>query len=450
MSFNQFVTIRPTQSHKNKQNNSDICLDQLNDTTSDEFISNTSLPNLSTLDNTLLLDLKNDIQNLKTQLEIAHNEVDKLNEENYNLKKQLDSKNTQIKILKSLGSEPHLSNTSTPLSTKKKYLYNKNQTVSVTPMKSMDVRTSSKSNNKICSQDNIISSNKTDCEVQHKKLDGVYSNRNDPNKLIGPSEGRKTQSQIINAVPGKHEGNVYIVGNEKVCGLSAYLINSRKNQWNDYYKISAMVKPGATCKEIFSHFDSIQKYITQNDRVILSFGTVERNPFEVLKELSIVLYKLRKTKVFILPVSYNPYINTDLLNDFIYSISRTFNNCFFMSPHTRTHLSIFRKHTYLQKITHAINHWIDLEDYKNIYLNNVINIGKKYFNFTNNKNNIYSSNSNTKEMESKKGTIPYYFKKQQNLTVKNVQSLEIKPSPKKGTIPFYFQNTQEKDFFRAQ
>lgn len=449
MSFSEYVTIRATQSKTKKINKSDLCLDEMNESTSEEFHSDSSFPNLSVLENTMLLDFKNHIQNLKLQLQIAHNEVDKLNEENHILKKKLDTKETEIKILKSAGlSELSIKNSSTPTAKQKRCVLTQ-----CTPIKSLNSINLNKKN---------IINGKTSLTLDEKPTteEQISTLRNKSYKpsINKPEDNPSSKGpNILKQTPeGVHindTSNIFIIGDEKIRGLSTHLLNSRKYKSDNIYKISAMIKPNATCSEIFSYSESILKGgLSQDDRVILSFGASDKNPFEVIKELSVILHKLRNIQVFITPVIYNSFINVNLLNDYIYSIAKTHNNCYFMSPQTENIVfpSVYRN-GYLQTLTYVINKWIDTEDYKKNYIHNIMSTRKKYFKMIMDRTSSGSSYKNL----CRKGTIPYYFRyeNKSSSTIKqnSVSNNTLNSLPKKGTIPFYFRsvNVSSKTFFRS-
>ncbi|CAH2261419.1 jg26748 [Pararge aegeria aegeria] len=76
-------------------------------------VSTCSLPDMST-DNSQIYDLKENISTLSCQLESAHAEIEKLNIENSNLRKQIEENEKQIKVLKTILNDDVTSSNSTP------------------------------------------------------------------------------------------------------------------------------------------------------------------------------------------------------------------------------------------------------------------------------------------------------------------------------------------------
>lgn len=363
MSFDKNITVRKRQDKMMNKNNSDLYLEEDYETTSGEALSAISLQNLSSEDIPLVIELENEIKNLKRQLEIANNEIDNLNEENFSLKKQMNADEKKMRRLKSKRiSDLNFSNSSTPTRSKEKKSDVQRQSKNSTPIKEMSCNIENK-----C-QENV--NNIKDLTILKIKTTNVSTKEiveSDP-KCQLETKNQKTRYHVQNNI--KDTGNIFILGDSMVKGLATKLISSRNNTWNDSYKITALVKPNASTEEIFSCcYNGHKIKFTPNDKIILSFGSNDRNPYKILSELSVILYKLRRAKVCILPVLHNPYINTGILNDLIYSICKNYDNCHFMSRYMQEITSTVSKKYMLRILTNNINNWVDTEDYQNIYIN---------------------------------------------------------------------------------
>lgn len=451
MSFDENITVRKRQDKRMNKTNSDLGLEEDYETTSEEALSAISLQNLSSEDIPLVMELENEIKNLKLQLQIANNEIDNLNEENFNLKKQITANEKKMRLLKTKRiSELNFSNSSTPIQSKEKQSDVQRQSKISTPMKKLSYNTENKYQENVKNMKNSTISKIETANVSTNKYIESES-KHQPEKMS------QKRSNVQNDI--KNKRNIFILGDNMVKGLATKLISSRNNTWNDLYKISALVKPQASTEEIFSYYyKGLKNKFTPNDKIILSFGSNDQNPYKILSQLSVILYKLRRFKVCIIPVLYNPYINTGLLNDLIYSICKNYDNCHFMSRYIQEHTYSVSKKYVLRSITNNINNWVDMEDYHSTYIN--LNYLNKKNNNTETENKISNNNLN-KNFNVKRGTIPFYFKQQ-----KENKKLEIKPPrktdvnnntlnsnlpPKKGTIPFYFQRVlnTSKTFFRS-
>lgn len=447
MSFHENITLRKRQENQNK---SDNYSDDNYETTTEED-SVTSIQNISTNDIPLVLELEEEIKNLKTQLDIANNEIDNLNEENYNLKKQISSNERKIKLLKSTrNSEVNCSNSSTPSLPKKK-LRLLRQSIQDTPDKISStpryLSENEKNINEKSSELNTGNMTTQAASVNEKKclnLNDIYCGNQEEKKAASISNTQKIK---------RNSNQILIIGDHMVKGLSAKLVDSRKKNWNDFYNTTAFVKPNATCTEIFSYVNVVLNKLVDNDRVVLSFGACDKNPYRVLSELSVILYKLKKIKVFILPVLNNKYVNTGLLNNLIYSTAKNYENCFFMSNNgSKYTYNLKNNHNINDILINNINRWIDTDDYKNTYIN---------LNYLKDKteNTTKLTKNQRVNKEPRKGTIPFYFRQKNTEPLKVVfpneteskNILNLNVALKKGTIPFYFQTTKApKTFFRSK
>lgn len=224
--------------------------------------------------------------------------------------------------------------------------------------------------------------------------------------------------------------------------LSKKLISHWKGKWNDNYTVSGIIKPYAKSYDILSYCKILESELNSSDRVILSIGTNDTNPFEVCKELCLALSKLKTPKVLIIPIYNNNKVNTDLLNNYISSIVKLHNNCIFINR-SCTDFNF----NYLTSITNLLIHEISKIDYNDKYI-----VDPK--NFTNHR---VIQNDAPPTIIPRKGTIPYYFKSKALNTTLNSNKWQAKTSSKtmytiekKGTIPFYFKKapiTTDK-FFR--
>lgn len=81
--------------------------DMINSTLKDDstYNSRSSLPNILTMENSLIVELKSQIEELTEELSIAHDEVAKLNIENSNQQKQLENLNKKIHVYTQLLNE---------------------------------------------------------------------------------------------------------------------------------------------------------------------------------------------------------------------------------------------------------------------------------------------------------------------------------------------------------
>ncbi|CAG9790268.1 unnamed protein product [Diatraea saccharalis] len=149
---------------------------------------------------------------------------------------------------------------------------------------------------------------------------------------------------------------------------------------------------------------------TEDDILILSIGSNDNNPYEIISNLCNTLCNFKKCKIFVLSVQYNNHLNIHKLNSKIDLIVRNYDNCHFIKTDQLLKSYIFKKKTsIIQKISFKLNIEINFLKYKQKFLNNIVKISNdlKYRNNCVVKNTLLNSQNQPKII--KKGTIPYYF-----------------------------------------
>lgn len=451
------------------QKDSDMNSTMLND-------SMKSLPNTSAGDNTLVQDLKQQIEELTLQLDSANEEIEKLSLENMTLKKSVEGYERKISIFKKIGvSDNLIMHITSPTVRKIKTIVtaesevNENNmadslTEAIAQTKDRDISTDLtgiEPKNVENLEENVSYNYETIPEVTKNDLENVHQyknqttataqldcksltkfvNINDQTKMIEQVEDKSLtnsvtakNSRYFKSLTQKHDKNynrnIVILGDQQVSGLSSDLLQSRKGTWNDTYKISAIVKKDASSSEVLASIDNLGG-LCKDDKVVLAVGANETNPFSVINALSLNLNKLSNTNVLILPVVRNESLNIDLLNSYIDSIAKLHSNAIFLRPN-ELKLRVQYNYNIKQFYCALLNYAIDYEDYKNKYL------VKKTQHIT----RFRFTDINVKTKTIKKGTIPYYFDKlQKQSEVKQSQSSIAEF--KKGTIPYYFDKLQK-------
>lgn len=155
---------------------------------------------------------------------------------------------------------------------------------------------------------------------------------------------------------------VHILGDQQIKGLSKRLHARRNSHKGSPCTIMTILKPDATSQQILNSCDGLQTSLKENDVVILAVGSNDKNPYVLFRELEVALYKLRKCKVFLANVLYNPYLNIELLNYNLKFISRNHENCSFIETNN------INKDIFLTELCHKLSVEIDYLSYENKYL----------------------------------------------------------------------------------
>lgn len=125
-------------------------------------------------------------------------------------------------------------------------------------------------------------------------------------------------------------GNMYIIGDEQVKGLSTRLCSMKFNKWNEKYNIQGLVKPHASSTEILGNFEGLLLKIKEGDIIVVSVGKHDKNPYLFLTNLYNFLRQLKHCKVFLLNVTVNRNLNVNKLNNEIRMLIKNYENCKFL------------------------------------------------------------------------------------------------------------------------
>lgn len=361
-------------------------------------------------------DVQGQLDNLTEQLESAHNEIMKLNSENYALKNKLDEKNKQIDLLKKLStidlntSRDNNKCENTPLLKKIRNI------VMSTP------RTSPIHTSKVILWKNCSDSGKMNTpNTSQRHISDVTSRQSNIGSENMSSQtqyvSKYTETTINNSVQAlKHcvvdpekkgqrdeKPRIFIVGDQRMKGLALHIIKNRKNKWNDIYQTTAIVKPDATTSHILSAIDGT--VLKEDDIVILGVGSNDENVCEIVTALNDYVHKLEKCNVLLLNVQTNQFVNIMLLNTLLHSFSKQHKNFKFIEFKARNKTPID-----IYVICNKLNIEIDYLTYKDKFIDNF--------------RKCYTEHQKQNCKLYKKGTIPYFFdlqnKRNQILTSKNV------------------------------
>lgn len=449
--FSEFPCENVTMRTKNKSTsllNISTSKCMVNNTLDSYYLDTSSqtLPNNSILDESAISEYKLQIERLHIELSSAHVEIEKLNSENMELKKQLKSQEKTIKLFKKIGISDTLEkDITTPKIARMKKILNKG--LQEINRNSLDCSLSY-SQKKVIPKNTHYPEHKeksgsirlTDIKLNKRQNeDIIYETNQNLSTLKDPKFIQKTIKR-----ENTRSSKILIFGEQQTSGLASKLTDSLKGKWNDNYKIFGTVKPYAKCRDILSCCNMLESELCWSDRVILSIGTNDTNPFEICKELCLTLNRLKKPKIFIMPINNNNKINTYLLNNHISSIAKLYENCIFLNKS-----EINFEYNYLESLANYLIHEIAKVDYYDKYITKSKTL----------QNHRISYALTSSEFTPRKGTIPYYFKIKSKKNSSKKEQIDsnnsniLNHSHKKGTIPYYFKKSVKKrknTFFRDQ
>lgn len=399
-----------------------------------------SLPSTSMNDSATIINLNETVRRLTMELQSAHQEIENLNIENFRLKVDIGEFQKIIDTYKKIISSDLKDMTpttsrkrnlirttctsthSTPLKTQDFDPVNHGLKTTQPPLLKRDIVTNT-SQHLATSIDQNKSSNapinyspKLTQDTRHEDL------------IISSSNSEKVQEQSLDISSPR----ILVFGDQQIRGFAQEIATQRNNnKWNNIYSISGISKPFATSTQVMCNFDKLSEGLKTDDIIVLGIGSNDKNPYLFLTELCSSLHKVKNNKVFILNVLNNRYLNTNLLNIHIKLIVKNYPNCQFID--TSDVMVSANNYNFVSKrfMCFKINIEIDNINYQKLLTSQLKSrcankdMQHKY-------NNIV-----TKTKVYKKGTIPYYFKEQQN-TINHI----LKPINNS-------ENTSQPMFFRG-
>lgn len=393
-----------------------------------------SLPDLSTKHNDDNEELLLQIEHLKTQLESAHAEIDKISLEKEALYEQILQQRIKIDRYKQM----YVDSMSTPKSTKQSTTSKRK--IQFNKMKQVSPNSYNVSMNLIgdkLTQDGADSTIIID-RNNKSMLDGA-------NKVVKNLEFKKyaldgaiETCEITNSFM-KSKRNLFIIGGQQCVNLASELVLLRKNTKYENYNICGYTKPYAKTKDILKECYTLN--ITEMDRIVICVGENDTNPLILQNELCAVLKYLHRTPIILLGVKSSKHLNENKLNNTLKLLSQNLKNCSFLSLNYN---SISQNtFTFLNYMCKTLSLFIDFKDYESKYLN--YNSGYKIKKSTDKCQTNYKVTEHNYEKKYKKGTIPYFFEKikMSQLKANKFINGNVKlDKHKKGTIPFYFKQNQ--------
>lgn len=357
-------------------------------------------------------DLKNEIKELKLQLEVTRNELDNVILENNELKRTVCRQEQQMDILRNICASP------SKLQNKQKQLTRKSQRHSLVDNLRLSIGETSVSsennNNNITPMVEKTEHNPNKKVISEDTVnDNIYENNDEKTQTDTKfCKGKMLQNKLpCISTPNKKtefsgQKTVYIFGGRQCKHLALNLMKSRIASQYEKYKFISFIKPQATAEEII-RTSNIYEY-TENDRIIICVGEQDNNPMKIMIELSSFLTTIC-CPVFVLSVRDNKFLNESKLNNMLRLICKNFKNCRFVDLNYVPQCNNFHRNVF--DMCKSINLELDQFEYHNQFLS----FNNRILNKTN-KSDLHSI--------PKKGTIPYYFPVQKK--IKNSQFFRCK------------------------
>lgn len=411
-----------------------------------------SLQSMSMNDSDTIMNLSETVRRLTIELQSARQEIEDLNSENFRLKMDIgegqkiinmyqknissDMKNMTPTTSRSrnLIGTTSTSTHSTPLNIVEKT----STSTHTTPLKTQDceplsheLKTPQRS---LLNRDNLSKTTQNLTSSMDQNNSQTTPKKYPPKQTQATRHGHIT---VTSSNSGKVEElshdisspRILVLGDQQVRGFAQEIAKQRNNnKWNNVYSVLGISKPFATSTQVLCNFDKLSEGLKSDDIIVLGIGSNDQNPYLLLTELCSSLHKVKNNKVFILNVLNNRYLNTNLLNMHIKLIVKNYPNCQFIN--TSDVMVTANNYNFVSKrfMCFKINIEIDNINYQKL-------VTSQFKSRCANKHLQHYDNNVTETNMYKKGTIPYYFKKD------NITSYNFKPID-------HGKNTSQPMFFR--
>lgn len=426
---NEHITFRRERRHSNESINSSFISMESN-------TGRLSLPDLSTIQNNEIEELKSELTLVIKQLDTANQEIKQLKQANEDLQKQIFTQNQNIE--KIIRLYPELSHGSSN-KTEENMEQHLSSTFQENPNKQI-IEINKDKNNSLLRTPPAISSFKYTSDGVDINMTSSQDFEKSHEKQSVTTEQNKINEGVVKAHK-KH--SIFILGGNQCTGLASVLLSSRERRTNhnfSQYNICSFVKPNANAEEILKMCYTLS--VNKHDYVVICVGENDRNPTHYMIELSSALKYLQglNANVILLNVTYNSCLNENKLNNLIKNVSQYFPNCTYIELYNPRKYYYCDHKKYLHDICFKINNLINLDEYKSKFLTFKACVTQ------NNASSListkYLDRSSPKNIPAK-GTIPYYFKKMGSNAEFPVCTNN--PDPNKQSV-----ESNKNRFFRAQ
>ncbi|KAL4719849.1 hypothetical protein ACJJTC_002257 [Scirpophaga incertulas] len=227
-----------------------------------------SLPDLSTVLQEDIEELKSEIINLRLQLENCHQEIENLNYENTILKKQVDNSQNVIARYKKICTE-----SPTYVSTPKSRPKNAIKQTKLAEQLSIGQKCKNVQTDGIGDATKQMMSSKSpprnSANTTMKSSPSLTTASTIVQQLKEQSRNiqpRGAQQQHVNSKPLTRKPKIHIFGGEQCRYLASVLISSRQ-QASTKYEVTSIIKPNATSREILKSCERVTD--SDNDYMII-------------------------------------------------------------------------------------------------------------------------------------------------------------------------------------
>lgn len=371
------VTIRKPTTNMNKSDE----LPSLDNTFNEN--SYQSLPDITTTYE--IQELKEKVEKLNRDLNIATSEIDNLNLENSSLTKKLKVYENKIKLYKSVGIGIDDYNKSCTSPTLRFYSpqYQKKY------ISASHIKTSGNNSTQTYLQDSVAHPRATRADYQilkTKSVDGLATLIEAENvstpivkkkssqsqvRLINFNRGDVDQSTIDGAScrTSKVKHRLLILADQAGYGIREKI----QKLLGDNFFVTCYLKPNAEIDQILRYSEHLCKDFTKSDFVLILGGTNDSNLIKLQSFLYYMLHKIRHTNILIGEILRNKYFNVRKLNSLVKLICTYFNHSRYIVLNDEFQYGYINKLNVCRLLLRDILN----VNYKNNYVNYITQVRRK-------------------------------------------------------------------------
>lgn len=334
--MNDNITFRKPRKRSFSEDNLSMTLSDgsvMNSTLLDD--TRRSLPHALDIDSSIILNLKQQLENVTAQLTSAHMEIENLSSDIANLKLQLGEKTKQVETLRKIsgdtkpykdkdkGRTPELK-THTP--SYRNISNSRLRTPQVSPLRSIHNDSSLHLTPALTSE---METAKSAMGTSRRMSANVKQIPLPPQKiphkreLAQPTEDRNLEQPRSEFTKKK---KIIILADQRGKNLR----NMLHKKLGRNFDVFCFWKPGASLDKILNSIIECHD-ITVNDYILILGGVNDKNPFEFKMCLSSWLNKVNQTNIVVSEIPYNKHLNELKLNNELRHICSLFHNVSFVN-----------------------------------------------------------------------------------------------------------------------
>lgn len=325
MSLENNVTLRRKQLYKSKSIESVNFDSSLSNSDLDINIRSFELPNVNNNSNDVW---KNEILQLRMELDSTRNELENVILDNNELRETVSRQQKQINTLKEICGGPLKSHRKQILSARKR----SRRSVTDSLRMSLDQNESSElDKNMQSTREKTPQIHEITLENEDREVSLQINEIPNDNEHVGQQEQLtdsldKRELQVSDESSQMKTNRLMIFADQTGFGVRQILQNYLGNDLS----VTSVIKPYATMDEVLKSCVSMCRDFTKSDFILILAGSNDKSPIVVQSHLHYTLCQLSNTNVMIGNIYYNNFISVKMLNSLLHFVCCNCDNSTFI------------------------------------------------------------------------------------------------------------------------